>query len=329
MGQEAACGALLHNLRRDKIASSYLFTGPEGSGKTTTANLFAKALLCSETSGEGATPCCKCKSCLMFDSGSHPDFFSISPDGTMIKIDQIRELISSLSLKSYFGGRKVAVVHEADTMKGPPANAFLKTLEEPPANTVLILVTANPSALLPTVVSRCRATPFVPMEPSKLAGLLEKRLGLSGEEALRAAILAEGCFGRAMGGGMDEIKALDDEAIRLMSQIADMPVDAVVGFAEGWKKDRRKELPILLERMAEILRRSQTGKYAQSSDIITHDMDGFVGVPGDRAVECFDMLMEAAPATRFNPNVQLFLEALIFNMQSVLQKGHRIGTKRS
>jgi DNA polymerase-3 subunit delta' len=260
----------------------------------------------------------------MFQSGGHPDFFGISPDGVFIKIEQIRELISALSLKSYLGGRKVAVINDADAMNRSTANAFLKTLEEPPDNTVIILVTSNPSALLRTVISRCRVVPFVPMEPQKLAGVLKSRLGLSDDDALRAATLADGCVGKALG-GLDDVKAIDDEAVKLMAQLAEMPADAAINFAAEWK-ERRKDLPVLLERMGEILRLSQSRNSAFSSGIMYDVLEKFGRAPGERVDECFDMLMESAPALKFNPNVPLFLEALIFNMQSVLQKGQRIGT---
>lgn len=335
-GQEAACSALLQNIRRDKVASAYLFKGPDGTGKTLAARIFAKALLCSGNKAGGPVPCGECKSCVMFEAGSHPDFFSVSKEGAAeyeksgatIIVEQMRDLISSISLKSCMGGRKVAVIHGAETMKGPPANAFLKTLEEPPPDVVIILVTDSPSALLPTIISRCRQVPFTPMEPSKLAVVLEKRLGTTAEEAFRAAMLAEGCVGRALGGATEGVREVDDEAAGLMAGLVKMPADEVVGFAEKWKKRERKDLPVLLERMAEILRMSQGRNSAIPSDIIRQVSAGFGGAPGDRAGECFDMLMEAISASTRNPNVQLFLEALIFDMQSVLQRGHRIGTQR-
>jgi DNA polymerase-3 subunit delta' len=329
-GQQLACATLSHNIERNMVASSYLFCGPDGVGKSLTANIFAKALLCQDDS---VKPCGKCKSCLLFNERNHPDFFNVTREGSkqygksgnIIITEQIRDLISALSLKSYMGGRKIALILEAEAMNRATANAFLKTLEEPPSKTIIILVSANPSSLLPTVVSRCRNLPFVPMEPSKLAELLQTRLGTSPEEALRLALLADGCVGKTLGGGMDNIKAIDDSALNLMHQIPAMRVEGVLKNAREWK-DRRGDLSVLLDRMAEILRFSMKRDLKFSSDIMSRVTNMYGGMPVDRVIECFDLLLDAAQRLKLNPNIQLFLESLIFNMQSVLQKGYRIGT---
>ncbi|MBI3793405.1 MAG: DNA polymerase III subunit delta' [Nitrospinae bacterium] len=335
-GQEGAINTLLHNIGKNKVASAYLFSGPHGTGKSTVAEIFAKALLCQQSGSESDIPCGKCKSCAMFETNSNPDFFGLKKEGAIeyeksgreIIINQMRDLTNALSLKSYLGGRKVAVIYDTDTMKGAASNSFLKTLEEPPEKTVIILISANPQGLLPTIVSRCRVIPFVPMEPHKLARILIRRLGISEDEAIRVANLADGCVGRALG-GVDEVRAIDDEAVSLMSRIGELRADEAINFALGWK-DRRKDLPVLLARMAEVLRLSRRRNSAFSSAIMPEVLEKFDRTPGERVDECFDLLMESAPALwSNNPNVQLFLEALIFNMQSVLQKGKRIGTTYS
>jgi DNA polymerase-3 subunit delta' len=321
-GQEAACGVLAQNVARDKVASAYLFTGPRGTGKTKAAMAFANALLCR--SGD-ERPCGACRACKMFAAGSHPDFLGVTPDGVMIKIEQVRDTIAALGLKSYMGGRKACVMREAEAMNRTTANAFLKTLEEPPGDTVLILVSSNPSMLLPTIVSRCRVVRFVPMEPGALAPLLEQRLGLDGPEALRVARLAEGCPGNALGGGVDQVKEVDDQALRLLAGIVRMPPEDVVAFAQEWK-NRREDLPVLMERLCEALRMAQTRHLRAPSGTMSAVMDAFEDVPDEWAMDCFGLIMDARPALVFNPNVQLYLEALVFNMQSVLTKGYPVGT---
>jgi len=321
-GQPSALTVLSQNILRGKVASAYLFSGPRGTGKTKTARAFAKALLCRD---ERLRPCGNCRSCKLFDAATHPDFVEVSPDGVMIKIEQMRDLISALSLKSYMGGKKACLMLDAEAMNRTTANSFLKTLEEPPGDTALILVSSNPAALLPTIISRCRVVRFVPMEPVALAPLLEGRLGVGKDEALRMAALAEGCPGNALGGGVNDIKAVDDAAAGLMSRIMAINADEAVGFALEWKK-RRGDLPMLLERMSEILRMAQRRHLGLSSDTMSEVMETYGGIPAERIMECYDLLLEARPGLKFNPNIQLFLEALIFNMQSVLKKGYPIGT---
>ncbi len=314
-GQPSACSVLSRNIRLNRVASAYLLSGPSGLGKTLSAGIFARALLCES---RDELPCGLCRSCKMLSGESHPDFVHIAPDGAMIKIGQARALISSLSMKSYCGKRKVCVMESAEKMNRETANSLLKTLEEPPPDTVLILVSSNPSALLPTIISRCRGVRFVPMRPEKLAEMLESKNSFSSEEALRAANLAEGCPGRALGGDFDQIKRLDGEARELFGGIAEMKPDEVMKFAEGWKK-RRNDLPVFMDRLMETLRNAgQADSHALSAIMPTGN------ILRDRLLRGFGELLDAKPSLSFNPNVQLFIESIIFNLQSILIKGESL-----
>ncbi|GAB1257340.1 DNA polymerase III subunit delta' [Aurantivibrio plasticivorans] len=145
----------LDNMRKaQKLPHAVLLKGVEGIGKAVFAERFARALLCS--SGEVA-PCGECKSCQLFFAATHPDFLSVAPEdkGKAIKISQIRELTIFLSQTAQQGGRKVVLISPADAMNVSATNALLKSLEEPQGETILILVTSQPSRLLATVRSRC------------------------------------------------------------------------------------------------------------------------------------------------------------------------------
>lgn len=318
-GQSTACSVLSRSIQRKRVACAYLFSGPSGLGKTLTAGIFARALLCES---RDELPCGLCRSCKMLFSESHPDFIPVAPDGTMIKIEQARALISSLSMKSYGGKRKVCVMESAEKMNRETANSLLKTLEEPPPDTVLILVSSNPAALLPTIISRCRAVRFAPILPEKLAEMLETKKSFSREEALLAANLAEGRPGRALGGEVDQIKRLDDEARQLFDGITDMKPEEVIKFAEGWKK-RRDDLPIFIDRLTETLRFSaQANLRALSATMAAGDSPE--GVLQGRLLRGFEELLDAKPGLRFNPNAQLFMESVILNLQSILVKGESL-----
>ncbi|MFQ5432444.1 MAG: DNA polymerase III subunit delta' [Nitrospinota bacterium] len=324
-GQESACSSLSRNLETDRLPSGYLFSGPLGTGKTMTADIFAKSLLCQSAD---KTPCDGCRSCRMYDAGSHPDFFRIEPDGAFIKIAQMREMMSALSLKSYLGGRKTALIDKAEKMNKEAANSFLKTLEEPPPGCVIILVSPSPSALLPTIVSRCRIVRFVPMRPKELAGLLEKNLNMPPDEAARSAALAEGCPGRVLGGDLKKIRTVDGEAAALAERILDLTPEEVVRFAEAWKK-RREEMKLLIERLMEILKAPQLPISGTPSGTMISVMKTLGGLPKDNVLRCFDALLESMPALRFNPNIQLFMESTILNLQSILKRGRPIANGRT
>lgn len=316
-GQEAACTVLSRNLENSRLSSGYLFTGPQGTGKTLTASIFAKSILCQSA---GELPCGNCRSCRQFDAGSHPDFSRVVPDGVFIKIEQMRFLIAALSLKSYMGGRKAVVIENAEKMNRESANSFLKTLEEPPPGSVIILVTARPAALLQTVVSRCRQVRFVPMRSQEFASLLEKERGMTPADAYRAAELAEGCPGRVLGGAMEKLSQIDGEAMELIGTILKLSPGEASLIAERWR-NRRDELPLLMERMMEILRRLQQPNSNHPSGTMTSVRDSFGAVPPANLLKGFESILETMPALRFNPNIQLFMESTIYNLQSILLKG--------
>jgi DNA polymerase III delta' subunit len=316
-GQETALATLTRNLEHGRLPSGYLFSGPQGTGKTLTADIFAKSLLCRST---GELPCGNCRSCRMYDAGTHPDFSRVEPDGVFIKIEQMRTLTAAFSLKSYFGGRKVALIENAEKMNRQAANSFLKTLEEPPPESVIILVASSPSALLPTIVSRCRIVRFVPMRPEKLAEHLNKHDSMPPEEALRTASLAEGCPGRVLGDGMDRLRKVDGEAIDLAERILELTPEEVVRTAESWR-NRREEMTLLIERLMEILKAAQRPISNRPSGTMTSVMEEMGGIPRENILQGYEALLDSMPALRFNPNIQLFMESTIFNLQSILKKG--------
>ena len=139
-----------------RMAHAYLVVGPpNGAGLEFARELIQMVLCRAEPS---LRPCHQCRDCHSFESGNHPDMHQLEPCGKsrVIKINPVREMINLLALKSFSGGWKAALILHADRLNPNAANCFLKTLEEPPANTLLVLVTESPQALLPTVRSRCQ-----------------------------------------------------------------------------------------------------------------------------------------------------------------------------
>lgn len=152
--QRVAAGRLPHAL---------LLTGRAGLGKLVFARRLARALLCESRTAEGDA-CGRCRGCRLFQAGSHPDFDAVQPaeDSKAIKIDQVRDLRDFLSLTAQYGGYKIALLEPADRLNLNAANSLLKTLEEPPGSSLLLLVTAQPARLPATVRSRCQTIRFDP-----------------------------------------------------------------------------------------------------------------------------------------------------------------------
>ena len=141
-----------------RLAHALLLTGPAGIGKQQLVERFAQSLLCAAPQSDGQ-PCGQCHACSLYAAGTHPDLFRLTPedDSKNIRIDQIRAFIEAISLSSHYGRYKVVILNPADAMNIAAANALLKTLEEPPANTVLLLITDRPSFLPATIRSRCQS----------------------------------------------------------------------------------------------------------------------------------------------------------------------------
>src|SRR4030043_1378762 len=160
LGHSKPIALLQRAIRNEKVVNSYLFLGSEGIGKKYVALQFAKALNCLETEAEGGDACDHCTSCKKIDHALHPDVLLIEPEGQNIKVDQVRQLQKELAYKPYEGKRRVCILTAADRMAPNMSNILLKTLEEPPLHTVIILLTNHPRLLLPTILSRCQTIRF-------------------------------------------------------------------------------------------------------------------------------------------------------------------------
>ncbi|MDJ0722122.1 MAG: DNA polymerase III subunit delta' [Desulfobacterales bacterium] len=198
-------------IRKDRLPHALIFTGVEGVGKTSAAMALARVCNCERLpvtadrhadadAPAGALPvaCGECRSCRWIASGNHPDVVRIDPIGTIIRIDQIRRLIDTLSKKPYGQGLRVAVIAGAQAMNPEAGNALLKMLEEPPAGTILILTAPQTTDLLPTIVSRCQHIRFRPLTAATLADLLTQNEGIDAADAAIVARMAGGSYTRAV-----------------------------------------------------------------------------------------------------------------------------------
>jgi DNA polymerase-3 subunit delta' len=195
IGHQQIVEQLLHSIESNRIAGAYLFVGPAGVGKETVALYFAKSINCL-ASEKGA--CGTCLPCHKIDDGNHPDVQIIRPSGAWMKIDQIRELQKWIVYRPLEGLRKVYILTEVERMNLEAANCVLKTLEEPPAESVLILLTTNLDALLPTIRSRCQIINLHPLPTPELAAYLVGQFNLEEAEAFSIATLSGGAVGNAL-----------------------------------------------------------------------------------------------------------------------------------
>lgn len=258
IAQDRAVGALRAALRRGALHHAYLFGGPPGTGKARAARVLAQAANCDGgTEGPGGfreEPCGTCRPCRKIEADNHPDVLWLAEERIMAKagrwepkagrspskdivVDQVRDLVDHrLSMKRFEGRRRFVLIDPADAMNPQAQNALLKTLEEPPDDTTLVLMAGSPDALLPTIRSRCLRIPFGPIPDDLVVCRLEAE-GRSAAEARLAAALAGGSLGRALALDPDELEALRD-AVRTA---AGLDADDALGwlaFARAHGEDR-------------------------------------------------------------------------------------------
>jgi DNA polymerase-3 subunit delta' len=249
IGQERAVQLLKQAITREKMPHAYLFVGVRGVGRTTTALALAQALNCETP--ENHEGCGHCKPCRQLLGGNFPDVELIEPDGQSIKIEQVRELERRFAYKPVAGRYRVTVVRPAEAMTEEASNAFLKTLEEPPAGNVLVLNATEPSDLLPTIVSRCQKVIFRRIPPPAVEEWLIETRGMEPEKASVLARISDGSLGRAL--NMEETGFLEKRHAHLLSltKLHRSPSDDAVEWASRFvkeigKDDRQEEMGALL-----------------------------------------------------------------------------------
>lgn len=174
IGNDEIKEMLYKSVKDKKTSHSYLFAGIEGIGKKEIAKEFAKMLLCISDNKY----CNTCKSCIEFDSNNNPDFLYIEPDGNSVKIEQIRYIQRKIQEKPIISNKKVYIINDADKMTTEAQNCLLKTLEEPPEYSTIILIGSNENMFLSTIKSRCMIIHFSKIEDEKIRKYLEEKYEL-------------------------------------------------------------------------------------------------------------------------------------------------------
>ncbi|MFP5261955.1 MAG: DNA polymerase III subunit delta' [Blastocatellia bacterium] len=196
VGNERIKKLLRRAVSEGRVGQGLIFSGQRGVGKHQFALALAQAVNC--TAPRGGDACGECLSCRKVASREHPDVHTISPDGQFIKIGQMREMSQEAQYRPYEGRRRVYIIDDAERLREEAANSILKTLEEPPASSLILLVTAKPYALLETIRSRCQMLSFAPLTPDELEAYLKANFKRPIEETRMLARLARGSIGRTL-----------------------------------------------------------------------------------------------------------------------------------
>jgi DNA polymerase-3 subunit gamma/tau len=233
LGQDHVKDVLLAALRRGRASHAYLFSGPRGVGKTTTARLLAMALNCEAEDG-GERPCSRCEGCRMVREGRHPDVIELDAASNN-SVDDVRELREKTSLAAMRGGSRVWILDEAHMLSRPAANALLKTLEEPPPGLVFVLATTEPEKLPPTVLSRCQHFRFRRLAEAEILSKLER---LCREAEVEAEPEALALVARAADGAMRDAESLLERLLTPGSTITLGAAEDALGLPPAHRMQR-------------------------------------------------------------------------------------------
>ncbi|MHB8763977.1 MAG: DNA polymerase III subunit delta', partial [Deferrisomatales bacterium] len=212
VGHERPIRVLSRALASGRVPHAYLFWGPDGVGKELVARRTAQVLLCADPGALArARACGRCAPCGRVEAGSHPDLHVPVAKGASLSVAEVRTLQETLAYQAFERGRKVVILRQAFRMTREAGNALLKTLEEPPAGTHIVLLAHHRNQLLPTLVSRCQSLRFDPLPQGEVRRLLEAR-GLDPAAAEALAQVSGGCPGAVWGEEPDAVLALAAEA---------------------------------------------------------------------------------------------------------------------
>jgi DNA polymerase-3 subunit delta' len=310
-GQDTSIAVLRRSLAAGKIAHAYLFEGIEGCGKKKTALAFIEAVFCGKEEG-----CGSCPSCRKMAARQHPDLHLVEPDGAFIKIDQIRELQRDLAYRPFEAPKKACIIDAADRLNPAAGNALLKTLEEPPGNALIILITANVGGVLPTILSRCQQLHFPALPEATIEEFLRNG-GTDGETARIAASLAGGSLKNALEKGDDASLAERKAFLERLPTLSLREIAPLFAAAEELAADKEKAremLELMTTFMRDVLLLQGGSREVVNSDILPLLNREAAHASPARTMDKIMYISEAQKAMLRNVNPRLALEVLFMRL---------------
>ena len=301
-GQGALYDGLIRTLDDGTFVHAYLISGASGMGKRTLARLMAQHLLCT---GE-KKPCGVCPSCIQVRENNHPDVITVTPGKPLspevkagmagIPVDEIRYVNSMVGQHTFVGGRRVVIIERAEKMNAPAQNALLKTLEEPLAGTVFLLLTESPELLLPTIVSRCRALKLHPWPDEVILNALRQH-GVEDAMAKKALSVCGGSIGQAIAVAADESYWQRRRDVMQDFFGISARVD-ILKVSTAWK-ERKDESDALLSDVEDMLRTLMLVRFKKQDESLLADYpDAWQRMALEGELPSFMKLMDAVTQAR-------------------------------
>lgn len=317
VGQDFAKKAFERAYENNKISHAYIINGPDGIGKSVFACYIASKILCRGSK----KPCGVCASCIKIKHGNHPDLKMVSTDLKSIGIDAVRQLIDEIYVKPYEGDKKVIIIKNADKITVEGQNAILKTLEEPPEDTTIIMLAENLSALLETIQSRCQVLRLGRIGNDKVEDYLIK-IGTDREKAALAAGLSDGIPGNAL-------KFLDKKYMDLRKETIDTARDIIragsldiISYTDFFTS-RKESIDVILDILTVWFRDIAVYKLTKNKSIIMNRDFYDILVEESRILSynklkgIIDVIKNSREKLSRYSNFQLTIEVMLLNIQEV------------
>jgi DNA polymerase III subunit delta' len=318
---------MIHSLRtaaaQKRLAHAYLFCGPQGIGKKTLAQALAQTLIC-----EADQACGHCSACRRLQSSGHPDVHRIQPEGKSLKVAQMREVRKQAYLRPREATCQVFILEEADTMTADAANSLLKVLEDPPPATVFILLAQHPTALLPTVASRCQLYQLPRLGREALLSILQASgIPCQSSGCSHAVDGAEGIPGRALMLATQNGAGPSPDAVRVVRGLleGESPVFLADTLAEQESPGLFADALLTLLRDMMVLQ--ATGEKGLMSAVSDYDeLCRFLPYwPPQGGRACLEIAMKLQKDIQNPVNVRLALERALRRLKEVLLYAHSCG----
>ena len=304
---------------KKRMAHAYIFDGEKNTGKKDVLNFFVKLLLCEQIKDN--VPCETCRHCRRVDSGNHVNIQQVEPDGNVIKIDQIRDLISEMQMVGVEEGRKIYIIHDADKLNVSSANMLLKFLEEPDGEITAILLTEQIQSILPTIRSRCQHIKF-----SKLprAALLQNLIdeGVTNSMACTVSMVTNGLEQAKTLASDEQFAHMRKTVLKLVELLRKNVHEAMLVIHDEWlpsfkeKEEMEQALDLLLFAYRDIVAIKANANTATTyPDYYQLLQEIALRTSFERLSEQMQAILQARSALNRNMNRTLLMEQLMLNLQ--------------
>jgi DNA polymerase-3 subunit delta' len=333
VGHRRLVTLLSRAIAQGTLPPSLLFAGHRGVGKRRTAGAVAEAINCQNPAERAALPldaCGECASCRRIARGVHPDVLIVEPGELgSIKIERVRDVVVRAGYRPFEGRRRVVIIDDADAMTQDAQDALLKTLEEPPPSSVLILVSAMPDALLPTVLSRCQRLRFGELSPGEIAEALMRHHDYGESDAHAAAVDADGSIGRALSAASVDVTEARQMAHRVLEQAVrqadpgrriDLARDVTPSTGGKTSGAERERLAACLRALASLLRDiGLVGAQGEAAVLANADLAPQLRViarsyDSDRTIRAYASVDEALVALDRNVSPKIVADWLVLQL---------------